>query len=69
MITSNINNSLPIIISIPHSGANYSKDFLKNILLSKTELEYSEDNYVDKILNRTLNNNFSFVKAEFPRSL
>jgi len=35
MIISNINNSLPIIISIPHSGTNYSKDFFKNILLSK----------------------------------
>jgi len=68
MIISNINNSLPIIISIPHSGTNYSRDFLKNILLSKKELEYSEDNYVDKILDKTLNNNFSFVKANFPRS-
>jgi N-formylglutamate amidohydrolase len=68
MIISNINNSLPIIISIPHSGTNYSRDFLKNILLSKKELEYSEDNYVDKILDTTLNNNFSFVKAKFPRS-
>ena len=68
MIISNINNSLPIIISIPHSGTNYSRDFLKNILLSKKELEYSEDNYVDKILDKTLNNNFSFIKAKLPRS-
>ena len=35
MIIRNINNSLRIIISIPHSGTNYSRDFLKNILLSK----------------------------------
>ncbi|MBT7076590.1 MAG: N-formylglutamate amidohydrolase [Pelagibacterales bacterium] len=68
MIIRNINNSLPIIISIPHSGTNYSRDFLKNILLSKKELEYSEDNYVDKILDKTLNNNFSFIKAKLPRS-
>ncbi len=68
MIETNINSSFPIIILIPHSGSNYSKDFLKNILLTKKELEFSEDNYVDLILNETLKNNIPFVKAIFPRS-
>ena len=52
MIEVNSNNSIPIIISIPHSGTLYSNIFLKNILLSKKELQFSEDNYVDKILEK-----------------
>jgi len=68
MIDLNVNELLPIIISIPHSGSVYSENFLKNILLKKKELQYSEDNYVDKILGKTLNNNLSYVKANFPRS-
>ena len=68
MIETNINILSPIIISIPHSGTIYNKNFLKNILLSKKELQYSEDNYVDKVLNLALSNNISYVKANFPRS-
>ena len=67
MIDLNVNKLLPIIISIPHSGSTYSKNFLKNILLKKKELQYSEDNHVDKILGKTLNN-ISYVMANFPRS-
>jgi len=62
------NNSIPIIISIPHSGTLYSNIFLKNILLSKKELQFSEDNYVDKVLEKVLSQNVSYVKANFPRS-
>jgi len=68
MIEVNLNNSIPIIISIPHSGTLYSNIFLKNILLSKKELQFSEDNYVDKILEKALGGNISYVKANFPRS-
>ena len=62
------NNSIPIIISIPHSGTLYSNIFLKNILLSKKELQFSEDNYVDKVLEKVLSQDVSYVKANFPRS-
>jgi len=62
------NNSVPIIISIPHSGTLYSNIFLKNILLSKKELQFSEDNYVDKVLEKVLSQDVSYVKANFPRS-
>ena len=62
------NNSIPIIISIPHSGTLYSNIFLKNILLSKKELQFSEDNYVDKVLKKALSQDVSYVKANFPRS-
>ena len=68
MIEVYLNNSLPIIISMPHSGRIYSQNFLKNTLLSKKELQYSEDNYVDKVLSKVLSNNISYVKANFPRS-
>ena len=68
MIEVHSNNSIPIIISIPHSGTLYSNIFLKNILLSKKELQFSEDNYVDKVLNKALSQDVSYVKANFPRS-
>ena len=68
MIDINVNKLIPIIISIPHSGTTYSQNFLKNTLLNKKELQYSEDNYVDKVLRKTLNENISYVKANFPRS-
>ena len=68
MIEAHVNKLLPIIISIPHSGSIYSQNFLKNILLKKKELQYSEDNYVDKILSKSLSNNSSYLKANFPRS-
>jgi N-formylglutamate deformylase len=68
VIQSNLNCSLPIIISIPHSGTNYNKNFLKNILLSKNELQYSEDSYVDELLIIPIKNDISYVKALFPRS-
>jgi N-formylglutamate amidohydrolase len=68
MIEAHVNKLLPIILSIPHSGTIYSQVFLKNILLNKKELQYSEDNYVDKVLSKSLCNNISYVKANFPRS-
>jgi len=68
MIDVNLNKLLPIIISNPHSGTIYNQNFLNNILLNKKELQYSEDNYVDKLLRKTLNSNISYVKANFPRS-
>ena len=68
MIEKYVNTLLPIIISIPHSGTIYSQLFLKNILLNIKELQYSEDNYVDKVLIKALSNNISYVKANFPRT-
>ncbi len=51
MIESNFNSVYPIIISIPHSGANYSKSFLNSTKLSFNELKFSEDSYVDQLLS------------------
>jgi N-formylglutamate amidohydrolase len=39
----NLDCSCPIIISIPHSGTNYSKSFINKTILNKNELQYSED--------------------------
>tara|TARA_B100001996_G_scaffold374365_1_gene352885 strand:+ start:298 stop:1116 length:819 start_codon:yes stop_codon:yes gene_type:complete len=68
MIESNYNNLYPIIISVPHSGSKYSESFLNSIQVSKNELKFSEDSYVDNLLSKVLNKDFSFVKANFPRS-
>ena len=68
MIESSLNNLNPVIISIPHSGTKYSKNFLNSTQLTKNELQLSEDSYVDILLSNILKNNFSFIKANFPRS-
>lgn len=68
MIECNLNSYEPIIISIPHSGVNYNKVFLNNILLSKNEMQYSEDSYVDELFYNSIKSNISYVKALFPRS-
>ncbi|MBH88046.1 MAG: N-formylglutamate amidohydrolase [Pelagibacterales bacterium] len=68
MIESNLNSLYPIIISIPHSGNEYSENFLSSTQLNKNELEYSEDSYVDLLLIKIIKSNFSYVKANFPRS-
>ena len=68
MIESNFNSLYPIIISIPHSGANYSKSFLNSTKLSFNELKFSEDSYVDQLLSDVLNKKFTYIKTNFPRS-
>ena len=68
MIESNFNSLYPIIISIPHSGNEYSKNFLNSTQLNKNELKYSEDSYVDLLLRKAIKEKFSYVKANFPRS-
>ena len=54
MIESNFNSLYPIIISIPHSGTNYSKSFLNSTKLSINELKFSEDSYIDELLSNIL---------------
>lgn len=68
MIESNYNSLYPIIISIPHSGNEYSKNFLNSTQLNKNELKYSEDSYVDILLRKSIKEKFSYIKANFPRS-
>ena len=68
MIESNFNSAYPIIISIPHSGSNYSKSFLNSTKLSCNELKFSEDNYVDELLSNILNRKITYIKTNFPRS-
>jgi N-formylglutamate amidohydrolase len=68
MIESSLNNQYPVIISLPHSGTKYSKNFLNSTQLTKNELQLSEDSYVDILLLNILKNNISFVKTNFPRS-
>jgi len=68
MIESNFNRLYPVIISIPHSGSKYSKDFIESTQLDKKELKFSEDSYVDDLLIRVLQKKINFIKANFPRS-
>ena len=41
MIETNFKSLYPMIISIPHSGTNYSKSFLNRTKLSINELKFS----------------------------
>ena len=57
----------PLILSFPHSGRNYKKDFLSQITVGKNELRLSEDMYLDKLFSHCTNMSLNSIFAEFPR--
>ena len=50
----------PVVISSPHIGRNYSKQFLKSIVLDNHEIRSSEDAYVDKLIEFITKMGFDF---------
>ncbi|MAR60970.1 MAG: hypothetical protein CMA40_00100 [Euryarchaeota archaeon] len=58
----------PVIISIPHSGRDYSLKYTKNNILKGNDVRCSEDPFVDILFDKEFLNNFSFFIARFPRS-
>ena len=59
--------SVPLVISSPHSGLNYPADFVKNSALSRQKLRSSEDCFVDEIFRHAPNVGAPLLKALFPR--
>ena len=59
--------SVPLVISSPHSGLDYPADFVKNSALSKQKLRSSEDCFVDEIFRYAPEVGAPLLKALFPR--
>ncbi len=60
--------SLPVVLSSPHSGRNYPNAFLEASSLSAREIRRSEDSFVDEILATTPGQGAPLICAEFPRA-
>jgi N-formylglutamate amidohydrolase len=59
--------SLPLIVSSPHSGRNYSKEFIASSVLTPLRLRASEDSFVEEIFGHAPCLGAPFIKALFPR--
>ena len=58
----------PVVFSSPHSGRNYSEEFLKSIVLDNHEIRSSEDAYVDKIIDFITKMGAPLLIAKAPRA-
>ena len=61
-----VNRQSPIIVMSPHSGINYSHDFMQQTSLSLEELRESEDCHVNRIF-ANFSDKYSSLTANFPR--
>ncbi|MAI97434.1 MAG: N-formylglutamate amidohydrolase [Rhodobacteraceae bacterium] len=56
------------IYSSPHSGSNYTKEFLSKSNLSLLELRSSEDAFIGELFKTSTKYDSVFIEATFPRS-
>ena len=57
----------PLIITIPHSGREYSGKYIKNASIKGNEIRGSEDPFLDLLLKRKSMKNYFCAYANFPR--
>ncbi len=60
--------SLPVVVSSPHSGRRYSAEFLAASRLDAQAIRRSEDAFVDELVARTPELGCPLVVARFPRA-
>lgn len=58
----------PIILSSPHSGRQFPKEFLENSALSESELRSSEDCFVDEIVQGASDAGIPMIAMNIPRT-
>ena len=58
----------PVVFSSPHSGRNYPKDFVRNSILSKTQLRSSEDAFVEELFGGVIAFGSPLLAASAPRA-
>jgi len=63
-----IQQTLPIVISIPHCGRNYPENFLEQTQLNSMDIRSSEDAFVDEIFAEAPKLGAPLIKALFPRA-
>mgnify|MGYP001793150684 CR=1 FL=1 len=59
----------PFVLSVPHSGTVYPKDFVAKAKLSRRGLRRSEDTHVDDLFASAIEHGAALVRAQFPRVL
>lgn len=60
--------TLPIVVASPHSGRDYSEDFLAASQLSALDLRRSEDSFVDELFLGAVELGAPLLRALFPRA-
>lgn len=60
--------SYPIVLSSPHSGHNFPKEFLENASLSENELRASEDCFVDELIRKASDAGMPMISLNLPRT-
>lgn len=58
----------PVIFSSPHSGREYSADFLRNALLDRLSIRSSEDAFVDRLFDMAPDRGAPLLAARVPRA-
>lgn len=67
-ILANGGQSVPLVLASPHSGMDYSADFLAASRLDALTLRRSEDSYVDEIFGGAPELGAPLLRARFPRA-
>ena len=62
------NPVVPLVLSVPHAGRDYSDALLRASRLSRTQLEALEDRYVDRLIWRALETGAVAIVAKRPRA-
>src|SRR5688500_19027683 len=60
--------AVPLVLSVPHAGRDYSDALLRASRLSRTQLETLEDRYVDRLIWRALETGAVAIVAKRPRA-
>jgi N-formylglutamate amidohydrolase len=60
--------TIPLVFSSPHSGREYTDDFITTSRLDRLTLRRSEDSFVDELYAEAPNCGAPFLKALFPRA-
>ncbi|PIW29812.1 MAG: N-formylglutamate amidohydrolase [Rhodospirillales bacterium CG15_BIG_FIL_POST_REV_8_21_14_020_66_15] len=58
----------PVVFASPHSGRDYSSDFVRQSCLDATALRRSEDAFVDRLFRRAPEFGAPLIRANFPRA-
>lgn len=58
----------PVVFASPHSGRDYSPDFVAQSCLDATALRRSEDAFVDRLFRRAPEFGAPLIRANFPRA-
>ncbi len=60
--------TVPLVLASPHSGADYPPEFVAASRLDPLTLRRSEDAFVDRIFGHAVENGAPLLKAHFPRA-